>query len=199
MPCPLEPRILDPISVFRSLFGKDRLYHEIVELLKETIENHKATLNTVDLTNAHLQGAMLSRANLQGAILAGTDLQNAALDKANLKNAILINANLEGATLLEADLRGARANLPDEDTQYSTAIPGSGVMEYNPPLHPKQRKPYKTLMIYPDLLVDDLCKAKTLHKAKLDDPVKNQILEKKPDLLKNPFPQMPTGIRLENR
>ena len=37
MPCPLKPDILNPSSVFRSLFTSSE-YTEMVELLKETVE-----------------------------------------------------------------------------------------------------------------------------------------------------------------
>ncbi len=123
-PCPVKPKILNPVSVFRSIFAKDFVYTEMVELLRKTIEDWKGKLKDVSLMNADLHEADLSKADLRGAILQGTnlkgadlkgaDLRGADFHEADLRGAILQGANLEGANLQEADLRGAncfRANL----------------------------------------------------------------------------------------
>ena len=40
-PCPVKPIILNPASVLRSIFTKDTVYTEMVDLLRETIEDWK--------------------------------------------------------------------------------------------------------------------------------------------------------------
>jgi len=107
MPCPTRPKILSPISVFKSLFGGGEFYYEMVGLLKETIEDWKSDLDYVDLSNANLkgldlEGANLKGANLKGTILKGVNLKGAKLDLANLENVDFKGANLEGASLISA-------------------------------------------------------------------------------------------------
>ena len=71
---------------------------------------------SLDLSNAHLEGAFLAYANLQHAYLEDANLQNANLMDANLQNAHLEGANLQHAYLRRANLQGAslwRANLQD--------------------------------------------------------------------------------------
>jgi len=118
-PCPVKPIILNPASVLRSIFTKDTVYTEMVELLRETIEDWKKELDGVKLRNANLEGADLREANLKGASLQNANLQKAYLmganlDDANLEGADLRDAYLEGTSLKSADLRMAdlgRANL----------------------------------------------------------------------------------------
>ncbi len=105
MPCPQKPIILSPISVFNSLFEKNTTYNEIVLLLKETLENWKFDLNSVNLSNANLEGAHLSGANLKGAMLKGANLKGAMLKGANLNGSNISQANFKGAYLHNAQLQ----------------------------------------------------------------------------------------------
>jgi len=104
--CPEKPEILNPPSVFRSLF-KEIKYQEIVKLLKETIEDWKNLLSDVNLYKASLVGANLDEASLSGANLEGANLKGAKLIDANLKGANLRGANLDGVNLEMAILDGA--------------------------------------------------------------------------------------------
>jgi uncharacterized protein YjbI with pentapeptide repeats len=117
-PCPVKPKIFQPVSMFRSIFGKDSVHKEMLELLRETVEDWKEELKEVDLTEANLEGANLEGANLEGANLARANLMGAVLEGANLQGANLQVANLEGAHLARANLMGAnlcRANLQKAD------------------------------------------------------------------------------------
>ena len=101
MAAPVKPEILDPRTVFRSLFLNPVKYQEMVDLLKETLEDWSGDLKLTNLVGAHLQQAYLrfgdfSKADLQGADLQGADLQS---------------ANLSGANLVRADLQGAIFNI----------------------------------------------------------------------------------------
>ena len=141
MPCPYKPNILNPLSVFLSLF-RDSKYEEVSAQLKETIEDWKDSLDSVnlseailreaDLRGANLRGANLQRADLRGANLQEVDCQNANLREANLRGADLQRANLQEANLQETNLRGAnlqrasllgadlqRAFLPEADLLYT--------------------------------------------------------------------------------
>ena len=55
MPCPYKPNILNPLSVFLSLF-RDSKYEEVSAQLKETIEDWKDSLDSVNLSEAILRG-----------------------------------------------------------------------------------------------------------------------------------------------
>jgi uncharacterized protein YjbI with pentapeptide repeats len=113
MPCPSRPRIWEPQSIFRSFFH-EQMYPEIAELLKVTLENLKAHLDSVNLNDAYLVAADLTGANLKNAQLKRANLQNAQLSDANLWEAILEEAILSEATLVRALARKAtlrKANL----------------------------------------------------------------------------------------
>jgi len=66
-----------------------------------------AHLDRANLMGAHLDGAILMGAHLDGAILAGAHLDRADLTKAHLQRAFLAGARLQGAILVGAHLEGA--------------------------------------------------------------------------------------------
>ncbi|MCW8907096.1 MAG: pentapeptide repeat-containing protein [Sedimenticola sp.] len=76
------------------------------------VDMHEASMASMRLDNANLQGANLSRAilhlaNLKGANLMLSNLESATLHAVNLQGANLMLANLKGANFLDADLSGA--------------------------------------------------------------------------------------------
>ena len=93
------------------------------------VDMHEASMASMRLDGANLQGANLSRsilqlaslkgsnlmlANLEGAHMHGVNLQQANLMLANLTRVNLLDANLAGANLRGANLQGAilmKANL----------------------------------------------------------------------------------------
>lgn len=106
MPCPNRPIIWEPLSILRSFFH-EQTYPEIAELLKVTVENLKAHLDSVNLSDAYLVAADLAGANLKNAQLKGANLQKAQLSDANLWESILEEAILNEATLVRALARKA--------------------------------------------------------------------------------------------
>lgn len=109
--CPEKPEVLKPLSVLRSLLYQTR-NDETVQLLKETLEDWKNSLNNISLIEANLENAKLSEAylknaDLEHAYLQGADLRGADLENSNLKNAILIQANFHKTKLLGANLENA--------------------------------------------------------------------------------------------
>jgi len=90
----------------------------------------KATLSGVQLSGANLSWAHLEKADLYGAnldeaILRYTQLNGAVLRRAHLKGANLFRANLEGANLSFVNLAGAdiRSAFLDNATTLRDAIP----------------------------------------------------------------------------
>jgi len=153
---PNKPRLLNPYSVFLSLFGSDSNYKEMVNQLKETVEDLKDSLDSVNLQGAYLVKANLFEANLKGANLEGANLQEAYLRRADLGGAILWGANLEGADFFEADLRGA---------DFMGASLGGANL-----------RGAKTLS------VSQICEATSLYETKLDPEFEKKIKEKCPSL-----------------
>jgi uncharacterized protein YjbI with pentapeptide repeats len=210
MPCPYRPKILKPSSVFRSLFLKDTKYTEIVKLLKETIEDWKDSLDSVNLYAANLQGAKLQEANLQKANLIEANLQGAKLKEANLQGAYLYSANLQGANLIEANLQGAKlykANLQGAYL-YSANLQKAKLIEANLQEANLYAANLKETNLYAanlqevylylanlqeanlkeakGLNIEQLSKVKTLYQAKLPVELKEQMKKNFPHLLKKP-------------
>lgn len=104
MSCPQKPNIYMPISVIRSLFGKDVRYEEMVELLKEIVENWKESLLEVDLSKADLEGVNFSEAYFGSVNFEDANLQNTNLYEAQFNDSRIKGANLKGANLHSAHL-----------------------------------------------------------------------------------------------
>lgn len=147
----------------------------------------KANLSGFDLKHCSLWGADLGNANLRAAILKdskiggaylgdailrGVDLRNADLQRsrcmrtdfrgADLRGASLIRTTFREALLRGADLRNADAN--------STDFTGSCL---------RQAKLHNVLNLTPEQLM----KACDLRTAHLDEHLREEILDKKPELL----------------
>jgi uncharacterized protein YjbI with pentapeptide repeats len=184
MECPVEPNILNPITVIGSFF-KNTKYDEMVILLKNTLEDWKheldykkiwlADLVGADLTTANLTGAYLMSADFLGANLSGANLKRAMLNEANFQLANLegVNfqlANLEGVNFQEAELFGANLmNATVKDTNFQQAsLVGTNL---------KGSK---------ELTIQQLCGAYSLWKAQLDQKIYDEVKEKCPRLLKRP-------------
>jgi hypothetical protein len=150
MPCPIKPEIPHPATVFKSLF-QNTTYTEIVELLKETVENWKDSLTGVDLSFAQLQRANLRGAQLDSANLWKANLQEAVLWEANLQGAELFGTNLQRAGLLGVDLQGA--DLLGVDLTHAKNLTISQLSKtkslYNTKLDPVLLDSIKTM--YPEL------------------------------------------------
>lgn len=130
---PFQPEFLDPLSIFKTIFGEKHIHDETVQNIIKVIETQKKDLKNADLQEAVLEEAYLKLANLQGADLYKADLRGAYLQKANLRGAYLYQTNLRGAYLYQADLRGAElnwaylqeANLLDADLRGVVDIDGA--------------------------------------------------------------------------
>ncbi len=205
MSCPYKPNILSPLSIFKSLFLNKYKYNEMVNLLKETLENWKHSLDFVDLSEADLSGLNLVSANLEGAILLGTNFQNTRLDKANLKNVMILGANLKNVSFIEANLEGifldpvvaAPVSLNNdtnvEDTQIAWYF---STGESHIEIHDKYDKLLGQTS-YLDLMIQHLSVTKCLYNAKINRGLR-KILEKKyPELFKSPFPSPPSLVEIK--
>jgi len=137
--CPVEPILLNPLTVLRSLFSAETVYTEIIVQLKETIEIWKDSLSYVDLREVDLGGVNLSEDWYRGVgrsdddfppanffsseksehgifrftrhVMLAANLKGINLESAKISRANLRKANLETANLTKADL--TESNLSD--------------------------------------------------------------------------------------
>lgn len=182
--CPLKPEILKPWTVFGSLF-LDKKYDEMVNQLKETLEDWKDSLESVNLNFVNLQGANLFNANFKSANLLGANFKEANLDGVVFDGAIIWHANFHGAKLggtnfLSAQVRGA--NFQDA-TFFGVNFRNTAFYEVN----------YKGASIVAcnlkessDIEIDELCKAKTLWRSEFSKEIYDQVKKICPVLLKQP-------------
>jgi uncharacterized protein YjbI with pentapeptide repeats len=134
-----------------------------------------ANLQQANFWHSNLQQALLSGANINGANLALANLQESNFIGANLKEAYLVGANLQGAFLSKANLQ--EANFGEANLQGASLK--DAVFE-NAYLISTDLRGVKNLK------VDQLSKAKTLYKAKLNPELIEQVKECCPQLLDEP-------------
>ena len=175
--CPEKPEILLPLTVFRSLFRKSK-YDEMVNLLKETIEDWKESLDNVNLMNIDLRETQLDGANLQNTFMQESDLQHVFLIKANLQGVDMSISNLFGAQLIQANLRNAKLYSVNFRHANFTGANLEGAILAHADL--------QNTSLW--LKAEQLCKAKSIYEAKLDKGVFEEILKLCPDLYYNPPP-----------
>lgn len=148
--------------------AKHRIIGNIKRLNREdtVAENlERAHLREANLGGTTLSGAKLTQADLTGAVLNDSDLSETTLVAADLSESNLFRADLSGANLFNADLSGA-------DLQ-ETEFVGANLM-------------LTDLRDVKNARAQDLCTAETLHRAKLDPEMKEQISEECPHLLEMP-------------
>lgn len=126
----------------------------------ESNDEFSANLEKADLTDTDLCEANLCHVNLQGALLGYAKLKKAHLQGANLTDAYFDHTEMQDTEFLGANLQCTNFN--DADLQEANFI------------------------MYKNLTLDQLLKAKTLYKAKLPNEMEEKILAKKPELLDPP-------------
>jgi uncharacterized protein YjbI with pentapeptide repeats len=185
-------------------------------LASDRKEGTRADLQSTNLYKVKLKGCNLAYANLQeaylmgtefdDAILIGTDLEdswacNASFDRAQLKGANFKGADLTAAAFVNADLTGADfenticaggffqsaiikdANFKRADLHYAefpgASFEGTDFQEAN----------FLGSINYGEenLSIEDLCKAKSLFEAKLDEEILEKVREVCPHLLDKPI------------
>ena len=213
MKVPVKPEIRKPLSIFKSIFSSGIEYSAMVDLLKEFIEDWKGSLQEIslagaDLSNLDLSGAKLQKAHLNRSILAYTNLENAWLSGAVLTDANLFHAILEKAALFHADLqntnleqsllrnaqmpeamlKGASLKWADLTNAYLYRADFEGANLENANLEGARLTDANftnsNLAGTRGLRLDQLCKAKSIYKAKgLDSAIEIQVKENCPHLL----------------
>ncbi len=123
----------------------------------------KANLSGAGLNETYLRAAFFMEAELRQASFWEADLTVAVLERADLRKASFIEADLSGAYFRGADLRGADLRGAD--------LRGADLKEAK------------------NLTIEQLSKVKTLHGAKLDAELMEQVKDKYPHLLEKPKPE----------
>ena len=152
----------------------------------------KANLQEANFLVANLQGANLRKANLSSANLQEASIQEAKLEGANLQKANLKKAKLQGANLQEADLRKANlkkanlkgANLQNADLQKAK-FHGASLqrVDFHGAILSEAILHEVNLVGARGLTAVNICKAKTIHNAKFDPLLNQQVIAKCPRLL----------------
>lgn len=195
-----------PKSIEGRLIKVNLSYQILVEEPKDKYK----TIYWQNLRNVHLEGANIDSAVLKRADLQFSYLQRAILTNANLAEANLSNANLQNASLLAADLQKAKliganlqkADLPmvdlrEADLSYSVLkeaylsnanlkganLQGADLMGTN---FQNAILEYSDLQGALNITVEQLSEASTLHGAKLDKKLMEQIEKNYSYLLNNP-------------
>ncbi len=171
MDCPYKPNIINPFTIYLS-FLKNSAYEGVDNLMKETVENWKSTLVSIDLSGANLKYADLKNAVLKNTNLKYTNFMGAVLQGADLRDAVLVGANLTDANLEGADFK----NTDLHDADFFRANLQSANLEG------------ANLQGTRNLIIDQLSTAYTLCDAKLEPVLMEQVRRKYPHLLEKPKP-----------
>jgi len=185
MPCPTKPNILKPLITIRSLLVEEKYNEEISELLKQTIENYKDSLESVDLCGARLRDANLIKANLYNSLLINADLRGANLTLANLEYSYIHGAKLNDAVMLYVNL----ININKRKEFLLKDVNGGGYFTKKDIKLNSLIKNYST-----DITVKQLSKVRTLYGSTLDVYIKNELMIERPGLFKSMIPRPPQGV-----
>ena len=139
---------------------KDLYWADLSEAHLEGAILESTILKRADLRGSHLQGADISRGNLEGADLGPLYENNKIINITNLEGATLKNANLENADLGSANLENAFL--------YTANLKGANLKGTQ------------------NLMVEQLCSAKTLYQTKMDIELLSQVETTCPKLLDEP-------------
>ncbi|MEQ9442497.1 MAG: pentapeptide repeat-containing protein [Cyclobacteriaceae bacterium] len=151
--CYLKRTNLSHIILKGSNLNSANITHS--NLIQCSLEN--ARMNQTDF-----QGSNLNQANLTRSYASGANFSNTFMIKANLEGSFLIKADFENALLTEADLK-------------STVLLGANL---------KNANLFKAdLRGAEGLTVEQLLEVKTLQQAKLDDHLRQQLVEQAGDLI----------------
>lgn len=175
-------------SAFRTVGNIRRLNrHKIFDLNLANSHLHKTNLSYVNLRGANLNSANVSHcslieinldssrlnqtnfensnlngASLRGAYASGANFQDAYLIKTVLENSFLIKTNFRNAQLMEANLKNSYLMGTDFENAslYKADLRGAKGLTY-----------------------EQLSKAKTLYMTEMDDEIREQVMEKSPQLV----------------
>lgn len=182
MTAPVKPEILAPGSVWKSLFGKEIIYNDGVEVLKELLTGLRKSLVVIDLSGVNLEGtdlrgfgfeqSNLSNANLkyvdiEGSNVGGVILENSDFTGANCKNTSFGRAQLKGANFTNANLTGAVFAYSDAvEANFTSAIINDARFDYT------------DLTNAEGLTFSQLSRSKSLYEVKgLDEQLKKMLIE----------------------
>ncbi len=181
-------RYEEEIDDFRN-WKSDEAAHRIRGNIKRLNKNGISRINlsfcylkNMDLKNTNLHGATLRHTDLSSARLIESDLQEAIFSSANLQGTLLMDANFRKAKLFRANMKQASligADFTNAQLGYSWLL-GADFEEAN---LSEADLFCANLRGALNLTVEQLSKAKTLYKAKLDPELVSQIEQDHPHLL----------------
>jgi len=145
---------------------------KVLEIARELLDLGERPL---DLSRCCLKGTKISLGDLRGANLSCTDCEGVILKNANLRGAVILRANFRGADLSGSNLAWAHLFGTDlrEANMEGTILDGAFLNEAD-------------LRGAKSLTAEQLLRAYTLFKTKLDPGLLEKIKKQKPVLLKDP-------------
>jgi uncharacterized protein YjbI with pentapeptide repeats len=176
----------------------------------------RANLHSTNLYEVQLKGCNLAYANLQEAYLMGTEFDDACLIGANLEDSWACNASFDRAQLKGANFKGvdltaaAFINADLTEANFENTICAGGFFQGANLKGANFKKADLHYAEYPganfegtefqeadflgsinygeeNLSIEDLCKAKSLFDAKLDEEILEKVREVCPHLLDKPI------------
>jgi len=217
---PTPPTLINPPTVFKSIFGKREKNGVIINLLKDIIKDKKKDLAGIDLSyvildDMDLWGADFTGAKLDGASFIKTDLygttfKNAFLVDSKLKSAGLFGVVFENAICVNTDftnivIKKRRGGVDFTKKRLVKPLKKGG--SYSDPERSRiQQNYFKKLreqkvitggaIVINELLIHELLKAQTLYGSTFNKHILATLKKKKPSLFKSPFPSAPTLIKV---
>jgi pentapeptide repeat protein len=218
---PTPPTLINPSTVFKSMFGKREKNEVIINLLKDIIRDKKKELAGIDLRYVILDDLDLWGADFTGARLDGASFIRTDLYGTTFKNAFLVDSNLEGAGLFGVIFENAKCvntnftkigiNKLQERAvvakkRRKVALKKGGSF-FDPDRETIRQNYIKKLRdqnvitgggyVLNELLIHELLKAQTLYGSIFNKYTLAKLKKKKPSLFKSPFPSSPTLIKIE--
>lgn len=127
MTCPYKPEITSPISIFKSFLYTDS-YKEIVELLREIVEDRKFHLESINLSGINLAESNLKHSNMNKSILKKSILHSSVFDKGSLENVSFEQVLADNASFVECKLSNSifiNSNIQNSIFNGATIINGN--------------------------------------------------------------------------
>jgi uncharacterized protein YjbI with pentapeptide repeats len=169
-PCPFKPEILDPRSVWLSLFGDSCQYESQVEHLKNILEENGKKLNSLNLGYCDLRGTIFINSNFEKTNLGYSKMEQAIFGGVNFKSAFFFNGKFNKSWFSRCDFKGADLN--------SVCFEGTFFNECN-------------LAEAKGIEIEQLLECRSIYKCQLKPEWENIIKEKYPNRLEWPKDGIP--------
>lgn len=152
--CPVKPKVLNPLTTFKSLFYEDTFCYETREELKRIVSQWRSELSGVDFYGIDLSNTNLTEANFQNSMLRNANLSGSNLTKATFKNAHTGNTSFNQSFLRDTDF--TNTNIKSFELLNAKNLKGIKGLESNTENELKKARPSLFNKIgYPKKTIED--------------------------------------------